>query len=696
MPKLMIIGRASEPQRPDDKARRIFILRGTKLVLNQVGTRPIQKIGTSQSYRADIDGLRALAVMAVMAFHFFPGSLSGGFVGVDIFFVISGYLISGHIFRDLYQGQFTLAGFYGRRVRRIFPALITIMVGCFAFGWLALFANEFALLGKHIAAGATFVANFVFWSEVGYFDESSLVKPLLHLWSLGVEEQFYIAWPILAWAAWKIRFGAIGVIITIGLLSFILNLTVITYDPSAAFYSPYTRVWELLIGAALAETERLKSTLPSPILNTAASGLGALLVAVGFWQIREGDAFPGLLAALPAFGAALLIAAGPTAPINRYILTFKPMVLVGLISYPLYLWHWPLLSFSRIVESATPDRTIRLILVIATFVLATLTYLLIERPIRFGAWRKNPKVTAGLCAAMAFVGGLGFYAYASGGVPMREAALSSDKISSQVVGSMWAFTSNDKCLSRFKMPGAEDYGWWFCMLKEDRPPTILVTGGSFANQLYPGLANNPHLAGENILSIGTCAPLHVDPGSMNGPLTYKPCSGARWADQNVFIEKILRENPSIRTVIIGGLSTGNDAKYISDAVTRIRELSVTNAQIVVFEPHLGREFDIRGCFARPFAKPQISCDFSIGEYQDHETESAELERQLRAKVPKILYFKQNQIFCREGRCSLVADGYPLIRDTYRHLSEHASMLVGEAFVRWAQTYFPSILDTKRL
>ena len=159
-------------------------------------------------YRRDIDGLRAVAVLAVVAFHAFPNWVKGGFIGVDVFFVISGYLISTIIFESLDKGTFSFSEFYARRIKRIFPALIIVLVACFTFGWFALFPHEYKQLGEHIAAGAGFLSNIVLWKDAGYFDNAADTKPLLHLWSLGIEEQFYIVWPFLLWISWKRKFNS--------------------------------------------------------------------------------------------------------------------------------------------------------------------------------------------------------------------------------------------------------------------------------------------------------------------------------------------------------------------------------------------------------------------------------------------------------------------------------------------------------
>ena len=205
-------------------------------------------------YRADIDGLRALAVLAVILFHTFPNELPGGFVGVDVFFVISGYLITQIILEDLDSGSFTAASFYARRVRRIFPALIVVLIATFAFGWHYFLPMELASLGKNILASALFSANLMLLSEVGYFDVAAHLKPLLHLWSLGIEEQFYLVWPLLLWSLPRKRLLlATGVILS---ASFTLNIAMIADHPSETFYLPFTRAWELMAGAVLAQTSR--------------------------------------------------------------------------------------------------------------------------------------------------------------------------------------------------------------------------------------------------------------------------------------------------------------------------------------------------------------------------------------------------------------------------------------------------------
>lgn len=218
-------------------------------------------------YRRDIDGLRAVAVLAVVGFHAFPEWFKGGFIGVDVFFVISGYLITSIIFKDLEAGDFSFSDFYSRRIKRIFPALLVVLLTSFIFGWFALLADEFKQLGKHILAGASFLSNIVLWNESSYFDNSADTKPLLHLWSLGVEEQFYIFWPLIIYIAWKRKFSLIKTITLSIIVSFLLNIVTINQDAVAAFYLPQTRFWELWAGSLIALIESHKANNCYPVFR---------------------------------------------------------------------------------------------------------------------------------------------------------------------------------------------------------------------------------------------------------------------------------------------------------------------------------------------------------------------------------------------------------------------------------------------
>lgn len=349
------------------------------------------------SYRSDIDGLRGISIILVLIFHAFPEVIKSGFIGVDIFFVISGFLITSIILK---QENFSFLEFYAGRIIRIFPALILVLTACLVFGWLFLLSSEFRQLGKHVFGGGSFISNFILLKESGYFDKSALTKPLLHLWSLGIEEQFYIFWPVVL--LFRRGSRALLLLILLGSLSF--NIYHINISQSETFYLPYSRIWELMIGALIAHLN---------IRNKDYSLFGFLLIIISAFSLRE-KTFPGCQALLPTLGAALLIISEKSY-INQKILSNKLLVWIGLISYPLYLWHWPLFSFTNIlIEEVSVG--MKFILIFISILLAWLTYIFVERPMRFMNYK--PRKILGLALAMALLGGMGYYIYKE--APVRD------------------------------------------------------------------------------------------------------------------------------------------------------------------------------------------------------------------------------------------------------------------------------------
>jgi len=372
-----------------------------------IHTKDIIKSIHSGKYRPDIDGLRALAVFSVVIYHAFPKFLPGGFIGVDIFFVISGYLITGILISNLNAGKFSILHFYDRRVRRIFPALVTVLLATLGFAWYVLFRPEFWILGKHVAASTLFAENILLWSEDGYFDRASNHKPLLHLWSLAIEEQFYIFWPVMMLVLWRYKISFLFIIIVLGATSFAVNISDIADDPAAAYYSPFGRFWELMIGGALAYIQLYKpSILAEQKELQSAFGMG--LIVIGLVVIDPDRNFPGFWAIMPTLGAFLLISGGQHANVNRKLLSSPMMVWGGLISYPLYLWHWPIFSYAYIVLK-TPTSLQKIVLMLLAVMLGILTFFFIERPFRGrGGGSRIPQA---LIAAMTAVLGIGATIY---------------------------------------------------------------------------------------------------------------------------------------------------------------------------------------------------------------------------------------------------------------------------------------------
>ncbi len=403
---------------------------------------------SSPAYRPDIDGLRAVAVLAVVLYHAFPTGSPGGFVGVDIFFVISGFLISTILLSQMARGRFSFVDFYSRRARRIFPALLAVLLACFVAGWVLLLPREFRELGGNIGAAAAFLSNFLLWHQAGYFDTSAEAKPLLHLWSLGIEEQFYVLWPLLLVVSGRFRRALPLLIGGLAVASFAYCLYITEHTPVAAFFSPASRWWELMLGGLLAEIVLGRGTLKGGWSN-AASLLGAVLIGGTLLLLDPTQPFPGWRAAVPALGTFLLLYAGPGAGLNRALLSNRLLVGIGLISYPLYLWHWPLLSFARIFRSAPlgVERTVAALL--AALVLAWLTYRFIERPIRFGTLIALPRrwLAPALYGLLATAGAVGVVVHLANGFVSRPVL---GQVRPEVVVD-WPRTEHPPCADRASM-----------------------------------------------------------------------------------------------------------------------------------------------------------------------------------------------------------------------------------------------------
>lgn len=375
-------------------------------------------------YRPEIDGLRAIAILAVVFFHADLG-FSGGYVGVDVFFVISGFLITTLIIRDLEHGTFSFASFWERRTRRILPAMFVLTMAVLIGGWALLLPADFQSLGRSALALAVFCANIHFWLDSGYFAEPSTEKPLLHMWSLAVEEQFYFVIPLALWGAWKwsvlrSRPRLLGVFGAAFALSLAISIFRVGSNPSSTFFLLPTRAWELLAGSLLAILPPAFSRAPVSVRQVA-SALGLILLVWPIFVYQKDTVFPGSAALPPCLGAALVIwSNGASQTLIGRLLSLRPVVFVGLISYSLYLWHWPLFAFGTYWSiGATPFR-LRLILLAGGFLLAVLSWRFVEIPFRkrqvFGSRRA---ILAAGVGALAMVFMLGAILVVNHGFPQR-------------------------------------------------------------------------------------------------------------------------------------------------------------------------------------------------------------------------------------------------------------------------------------
>jgi peptidoglycan/LPS O-acetylase OafA/YrhL len=627
---------------------------------------------THPKYRPDIDGLRAIAVLSVVIYHAFPDTLKAGFMGVDIFFVISGYLISSIIFENIDRGSFSFGQFYGRRIKRIFPALTLVLLSCLVFGWFGLLGDEFRQLGKHMAAGAGFVSNFFLWQESGYFNNAAETKPLLHLWSLAIEEQFYIVWPLVVWLTWKRKWLFLSVFISLGVASFACNVRLVRLDPTATFFSPATRIWELLAGVLLAYMKvRPTAWQPSQRQLHVASTLGAALLAFGLYRIDKGRPYPGTWALLPILGSFCLIFAGPTAWFNRLVLSNRLLVWVGLISFPLYLWHWPMLSFMRIVESEAPSLGYRVLAVGLSVLLAWMTYYFVEKSIRANG--KSTLKIAVLTTCVAALGLAGFVVFQNNGVTTRAAA--------QINGvNTWDnLTFATPC--KFITNGANHDDWCNIGNALSKPPTTLLIGDSVGNNFAPMLQRYAEQAGDSAFVFrqfgrGLC---HGFP-----EIAYENCAELVNATR-AYIEK----TPTVDTIILAanwplyfnGFDRVGSTPVSSQQFKAAFEKNVAYYQglgkrvIVFLAPPVGA--NPRACLTRPIRlSDKSSCNLALAEAL-HNDGPYRAHFAVYLKSIKVDTFDPFKYMCDETSCK-VTDGTRIYYVDHEHFSVFGGQFLADA------------------
>ena len=652
----------------------------------------------SPGYRADIDGLRAAAVLAVIGYHFFPQWVPAGFVGVDVFFVISGYLITGIIADAIEAGRFSLADFYARRIRRIFPALVVVMLACAAVGWGLLYYEEYYLLGRHLAAGAGFITNIVLWAENGYFDPASETKPLLHLWSLGVEEQFYIVWPLVLAYLCRTPRARFFAVIAVLAASFIACLETTGPDAVAAFYLPMYRFWELMAGAALALHGQWNARTRRDADVRSIAGV-ALLLACGA-VVAPGTPFPGWRALLPVGGTFLLISAGPRGIVNRTLLSQRGIVGIGLISYPLYLWHWPLLALLRIANNHAPVTLARGgALFAVSLALAWLTFRFIERPVRSGSRGKTKALSAAV--AMACVAGTGFAIMSQGGIPSREV------------------NSRDPTWPARMGPYATDLRAWLvdgcgvppdqskllahCVHDSRGPERFALVGDSKADAAFHGIARTSTDAGRWVFIGGSTSNSAVEPvvSDWDRYETYQvPAHLALDAvthDRNVETVVIAAATRSLfalgTTSDINGLPDTPYYPQAYEGMSRfVKPLVEAGKKVVLVVDHPTLP-DPKLCMTDArvtwhgkigkflgIGQPDVRCDLSLDRHRELAGQYRKLLDEVRKIAPdRITLFEQEPYLCdmAKRRCSAY-NGDVLQYSFADHVSDAASNRIGKA------------------
>jgi peptidoglycan/LPS O-acetylase OafA/YrhL len=671
------------------------------------------KIGSQNSaqYRRDIDGLRAVAVLAVIVNHAFPALLPGGYVGVDIFFVISGYLISGHIFEAMQSQSFSLLDFYVKRIRRIFPSLLTVLIACLVIGWFCLFSREYVELGQLTAAGASFLANIVLWKTTGYFDTGASYKILLHLWSLGIEEQYYIVWPAFLLVFHRRLRSIFPLILVITLLSFALNVIFLPIRTTATFFSPVTRFWELLVGVILAYVTLFGFPIAGKITanrfsaektRNAQSIAGALLIVYSVSCLSRVTEFPGWWALLPTIGTYLLIAAGPSAWINRMILSQRLPVWIGMISYPLYLWHWPLLVFSRLLSDGTPGVGLRALAILTAGILSWLTYRFIEVPLRFGYVSPRSRlVVAGMLSGLMLLTGLYGYAVGKNKIPLSSRFPGADDGTN-----LSTLQEVDRNCKR-KYPFSTD----FCQISnEQAPPTVALLGDSHAIHFYGAMKSYFDKRNENLLALGEgdCLPFYdVDVKVTNHQAKKCPALNDPALDQAT-------SSSSIHTIILSAYSvfaiTGTgfpsmdaagERKTLQDLQnpsersnttiyreglrrTVLRAMQAGKKVLFVLDnPEL--DFDPSSCIVhRPFNFKEKGirqpCGLPSVVVRDRQSLSRKLIVDTLAEFPEVKILDPLAVLCPESICLAGKDGVSFYMDR-NHLSPQGADYLVERF-KW--------------
>jgi len=647
----------------------------------------------THNYRLDIDGLRALAVISVVIFHAFSWMVPGGYAGVDVFFVISGYLITTNILNGLDESTFTIQGFYQRRIRRIFPALVTMLALVYALGWFVLLQSEYRQLGKHVGSGASFISNIILWKESGYFDTSSTVKPLTHLWSLGIEEQFYIVWPLLLWVIFKIRLHVLASTVILAIASFGFSLYALNHDVVGAYYSPFNRFWELMIGAILAVVMlRQTPSEKGSTLRNALAIIGLVFVLFTMFGLDAQSKFPGWNALAPTIGTALIIGAGAHTFTARRIFSLRPMVWIGLISFPLYLWHWPLLTFARIIASTTPSAGIRFGAVVLALLLSWATYRLIEKPLRF-----HPRVKVVTCllvTSMIAIGLVGYVTFRNDGISSREVAQMNPDIKSGEEGGANGWVQDTCGINDAKVADL----FASCLEDNRGTPRFALIGDSKAEALICGLIRTSTERGRWLFIGGNSDSGVPVPLISDAPEFERFQKLARIAVDSVAI------NPDVDVVVLEGavramFGIGDETSFSGlpsspyyDIVTDGLRNSITiltraDKKVVLYidnpplpnpEDCLQRKTTI-GLLNRLLVNPNPLCEMPIQTFVDQTTKYREMFNQLKQEFPgKVEIFDATEIFCgSEDRICRHTRWNHFMYSYTDHPSDYAAGIIGQ-------------------
>ena len=633
-------------------------------------------------YRFDIDGLRAVAVLLVLLFHLDPKLFTGGFVGVDVFFVISGYLMTRLIGDEIGAGSFSIIGFYARRCRRILPALLVMLSLVVPASYVMLAPDEYRVLGSSAIAAALSFSNLFFYRNTGYFEGAAELMPLLHTWSLGVEEQFYLIWPALLLAAWWLfRRGRGGMAIAVAactVIGFAITVWAVGFNQKAAFFLLPARLWEFSAGGLIVFWRWPARLQQIPSL------LGLFLIAASAFTLTRPSPFPGINALAPVVGGMLVIAAAPSSFANQ-LLAVAPMRFIGKISYSLYLWHWPIIAFWKKYNNAEPDLIEGLAIVAASLVVASLSWKFIEQPFRRKSVRPMRDISVAISAAvLVALGGYGIVA--NQGFPSRMPA-SLARLSDQTT--MWFSFHCPYSATAIGINCAVGSPW------DTAAARGLIWGDSHSSHLLPYLDVAGRQTNRAIAILNGCTPpLGGRVKSISDMEMQRPDVCA--ADRARGID-LLRRSPEIQFVIFASrwpgfldmLQTDNDPepRSVAHGLDLIREemqaaigeIRAMGKQILLVDGIPVFDFDPIPCASskgtplwrnasRVCANPVASLPLSSAANQ---FALSRVYDELASKNEGVFSISLSRAMCASGSCLTYLDGEFLFRDPH-HLRRDLS------------------------
>lgn len=613
-------------------------------------------------YREDINGLRAIAVLGVLIFHFGFDTLSGGFAGVDVFFVISGYLITSILINEISKSSFSYLKFYEKRIRRLFPALFATAFSSFIAGYFIFMPDELKELGQSLIATVAYLSNIFFWLKSDYFSGPSELKPLLHTWSLAVEEQYYLIFPTVAVLCLKRGMRLFtSIIITLIIISFTASMLLIESYPSMVFYISPFRFWELLAGSLLAVVVNKKIFLPKPLNNTAPY-IGLSLIILSFFVLNERVMFPGWAALMPVAGSILIIWARPSKSLFNSILSSQFMQFTGKISYSLYLWHWPIVVFYGYWIIREFELIEKILLLTVTYIVAWLSWRFIEHPFRYQkSVGYTPKLTyfSAISTSIILVF-VGFYLHIKEGIPSRvdmpvpmvEVPAKSRELLNK---SNTCFLNVDESYLKWRLEECK-------VQVNDSNHYTLLWGDSHSNHLWAGLKANAKNLKENIILYASagCPPI-FDVTAIGRPNCKGNNDHVRKMLKDIVIDKVILAASWNYAERVGGVD-------LQQLTSTLKELQQNNIDTIVVA-----QGPIYSLSNPQFLARRLGMrDDPNEDYWMKPTGGKRISEKVKNFSNGTPVFEPMSFFCHEQRCKIYADGHLMVEDN-SHLSKYGSI-----------------------